>query len=263
MRFFITLFIGSILLYSCGEDEELGLEQIETSCIAEITYEPVFALDFEDSYSTFEGEGPVLASSGLKMTDGIKGLGVCFGPTDTLQYKAFNNISYTQGSLSLWVRPYWWPGENKLYRILYYGTNPKHFELHIDENKLVAMGMNTDDINNQGIRVSFGDASTWEPGQWQHIIYTWSCESLEIYLNGILEDRVNVGFDIPSVSADVFHIGSTLGKEGFNGTIDEVYIFDRVLSQEEVLYYFNEFNAPENSNEISSCEDKLIELRAG
>lgn len=205
----------------------------------------IFHLDFESSLTASNDSRPYY-SGNLQFTSGISGEGICFGRYDTLQYLVADNIDYRQGSLSVWIKPNWSPG-TLLYKILYYGRNPKHFEMHVDENLLVAFGLNSASMDNKDIRVAFGDAFHWQPGEWHHLAYTWSSEEIGLFIDGVLVEKTQVGYEIPEVSDSVFHIGSVDGFEGFDGVMDELSIYKHPLDEAEVssLYQLFEQNISE------------------
>lgn len=211
----------------------------------------IFELDFENDLIG-KGQEPPYNAGELNFTAGINGQGLCFGEGDVLQYVAEANISHSEGTLSVWLKPNWTPGGN-LYKILYYGRNPKHFEMHVDENMLVAFGMNSASMDNQQIKVAFGDAFDWIPGEWHHITYSWSSESIALYIDGRLAERTEVGYEIPAVSDSIFHIGSVDGYEGFNGVMDELKIFDYPLDQEAVFELFEEFQRNMGEPYVENC----------
>ena len=87
------------------------------------------------------------------------------------------------------------------------------------------------------------------PGVWNHVVVTQDDRDYQkIYLNGrkMCEDRFNAStrrenlgmsdsrIDVNAV-ANIFFGGGGVYKSGFNGAIDEVQVWDKALSDEEVL----------------------------
>jgi len=97
-----------------------------------------------------------------------------------------------------------------------------------------------------GIAVSGGpnqfaerySTSTRLVGVWYHIagVYDATADTLDIYINGVADNGVLRGTVPPSqVSPAVnVNIGRRTGGFGFNGVIDEVRIYNRALSAEEI-----------------------------
>lgn len=89
---------------------------------------------------------------------------------------------------------------------------------------------------------------------WVHVVGVYgSDDKMKIYVNGVLKDE-GVVFSRDVSRDDSFTIGrrSYVGAEGyFNGTIDEVKIYDRALSEAEVLELFSEANVFYHSADVS------------
>ena len=256
IKYFIVPTAITIVLGSCLENHVHPLIESENINHGDST-DISFYLNFENGLLSHEKEAPVKDET-LVFTSGISGMGLCFGPNDILQYSAEDNISYSEGALSIWLKPNWYPGDNKLYRILYYGTSPKNFEMHVDENKLIAIGANS--VSHETIRVAYGDGSSWIPGQWHHVVFSWSSKYVKVYIDGKLHEQTTVGYEFPFEDDTVFHIGSVEGKEGFDGVIDEVTIISRELNSDEVREYYDLMKAIIPSEQIiESCEYEICE----
>jgi len=80
------------------------------------------------------------------------------------------------------------------------------------------------------------------PAQWNHIAFTYDGSQLIIYINGAV-DRVvgSVSGAVNANSGQDFWIGSRADISGreFEGTLDEVRIYDRALSGSEISQLFN------------------------
>ncbi len=76
--------------------------------------------------------------------------------------------------------------------------------------------------------------NTFSAGRWYHIIGTWDGTTVKIYVDGVLQATTG------SISGTITHtdkalmIGSTSAAWWFNGTIDNVKIYKRALSADEV-----------------------------
>ncbi|MBN1502253.1 DNRLRE domain-containing protein, partial [Candidatus Woesearchaeota archaeon] len=78
--------------------------------------------------------------------------------------------------------------------------------------------------------------SSWEPDVWYHItaIIDDSANQERLYVNGVLDNNGTTVSNINYVTATDLYIGSTGSTNYFNGTIDEVAIYDSVLSDVEI-----------------------------
>jgi len=80
--------------------------------------------------------------------------------------------------------------------------------------------------------------------EWQHIAFTWdktvASNNAKAYKNGVLVDieTCGVGLDLHATNSDL-NIGWA-GDKYFNGTIDEVRIYNRALSAEEIKNHYNQ-----------------------
>lgn len=76
---------------------------------------------------------------------------------------------------------------------------------------------------------------------WYHVVATYNGSSKKIYINGIKNNALSTSGAIP-VSNKIFTIGAySTGVTPFNGTIDEVVIFNRALSDEEIENLYNSY----------------------
>ncbi len=71
------------------------------------------------------------------------------------------------------------------------------------------------------------------PGQWNHLVVAWSYHRISFYINGVPAGDYLVNFLLGSPLTD-FVIG-----DGFSGEIDEVRVYSRELSYDEVLTRYN------------------------
>jgi hypothetical protein len=76
-------------------------------------------------------------------------------------------------------------------------------------------------------------SSSVSVGTWYHVVATWNGTTQKIYLNGIDEDDEE---DRPIFAGTdaYFEIGASMEGQNFNGSIDEVMVFNRSLSADEI-----------------------------
>jgi hypothetical protein len=75
----------------------------------------------------------------------------------------------------------------------------------------------------------------WEPNVFHHVACTYDGSTMRLYMDGGLVGDLFVG--LPSASSDGVWINS--GGECLDGLIDEVSIYNRALSDEEILEIYN------------------------
>ncbi len=88
--------------------------------------------------------------------------------------------------------------------------------------------------------------ASFESTNWTHIAYTWNknTESLTLYMNG--QDKTDPGGAVSITGSDELTIGRHPSSIKFvNGTIDEVKVYNRSLSQTEIkgLYNLSDFTS--------------------
>ncbi len=86
-----------------------------------------------------------------------------------------------------------------------------------------------------------GANSTVVDGVWQHVSASINGTTLKYYINGVNTDTIT-GWNIGSVTSDVLSIGGYSGApsgDRFNGSIDEVKIYNYALTAEQVKTEYN------------------------
>jgi len=95
-----------------------------------------------------------------------------------------------------------------------------------------------------GMRNSTSDqvesSYTFDPtlGEWYHIAGTYNGSHIQLYFNGTLRDTDYLGGNLENTELDLTIGAGVLGDSPFNGTIDEVRIYPRALSAEEILCHY-------------------------
>lgn len=95
-------------------------------------------------------------------------------------------------------------------------------------------------FHDRGATNQLTSAAVVTSGTWQHVVVTGGIHGLEIYLNGTRIASSTTSYGSPN-TASALQIGAEpLYGEYFNGAIDEVLIYDRVLSQGEITMLHND-----------------------
>jgi len=73
--------------------------------------------------------------------------------------------------------------------------------------------------------------------EWQHIAASFNAvtKTLKIYVNGVEVNTINNFHDISYTTGNGFTIGSMQGTNLFNGSIDEVHVYDSALTDGDIL----------------------------
>ena len=79
----------------------------------------------------------------------------------------------------------------------------------------------------------------WVPRQsWHHVALVRDGTNLAVYLDGRLEPEISGGTAPPPATDQVFIGGRSDGQYNFEGRIDEVAIYTRTLSAEEIHAHY-------------------------
>lgn len=79
-------------------------------------------------------------------------------------------------------------------------------------------------------------------GKWHNIVSTYDKESVKIYFDGILKISQKIKLDVPIVAAPIyFGLDNLVGADNryWRGQLDDIRIYNRALSQEEINYLAN------------------------
>ncbi len=198
-------------------------------------------------YSGYGNDGAI---NGSGSTAGKFGGALSFDGTEVIEIQHHASISInTPYSISAWIKPSDVSGMNiitskdeavwEMMMLISNGGLYVGFENCADDNFLGLGGIITVD-------------------NWQHIVYIYNGSRVLGYINGV--EVINAdGSGTPCVSGYSLGIGDS--KHGisypFNGVIDEVLIFNRVLSSAEISALYS---SSSYANNFTSLEDESYEF---
>ncbi|MCL6579097.1 MAG: DUF2341 domain-containing protein, partial [Candidatus Bathyarchaeota archaeon] len=113
--------------------------------------------------------------------------------------------------------------------------------LQHDSNGHLIVQMNFGDPTPQGITIY----NVFTPGNWHHIAMTYDHSYLRVYVNGIERGNLSENRNINTATESIW-IGNA--QWFFNGTIDEVAIYNRALSATEIAQHYNASGYIERQN---------------
>lgn len=168
-------------------------------------------------------------SGGVTITDGIKGRGCGFdGINDAINISK-TAVASSNLSMFMWIRPTSMPVRMGLIDI----TVKNFFEVGNGRIEVYGYEFGTPQwVNGAAVTVN----------TWQHVGFTWNGTSLRIYQDGVDTGGSN------ALTGKMYYTGveSTIGARmivsgdrWFNGSIDEVLVYNRTLSASEVLALYN------------------------
>lgn len=183
--------------------------------------------------------------------DGVSGKAIKIGGTKEAQCSYSvpikENLDFSTGSISLWVKPLDWDGKIS-----------RHFNIFIraadDKNTMLVYKF----FNSENMRFLNGflnqDRSTfidglirfWQKEQWHHVAVVWTTEDIQMYLDGKLTNSKKLRYPIEKSSCKG---NLSIGPEGWNdgaegsSLIDELKIFSTPLTQQEITKLYREFSS--------------------
>lgn len=134
-------------------------------------------------------------------------------------------------TLSAWVKPGTQTGSERV--IL--GRAGCHGGLVANSSNQFSFNVAATDCWTSGIALSSGTISNWT--SWHHIVGVYSNKSVKIYVDGILKNSGTLSGSMFNYDNGMY-IGA-IGSYGFNGLIDEVKIYNKALTADEVKQDYN------------------------
>ena len=137
------------------------------------------------------------------------------------------NWSANAGTIALWARAEDFSGTRYLFGHTI-GSWSNRIQLYVNEGNL---GLGLGDSHTKHANIQTLNVNTW-----YHITLTWDGTNYVVYINGVA--RANgpyTGLTALSTLADIGNNGNTSYRdEAFNGIIDEVRVYDRALTVDEL-----------------------------
>jgi len=186
-------------------------------------------MDFDDGTAddkSVYGNDGVITGADCSV-DGIDGKGCSFDGAGNYIYADWVDFTVTKHSIEFWVNVneldnYW----QDLVGISL-GNDLNRFHIRRDTNEIVW-------YNIQNGCGTLNSGFVPEVGQWYHVVGTYDGTNARIYINGDFKKS----FGCTNMATST---GLSIGgpSEYFNGTIDELAIYSKALSGEEILEHYN------------------------
>jgi len=95
--------------------------------------------------------------------------------------------------------------------------------------------------------ISFGSLTTNENfpiNSWKHVLLVKESNYYKLYIDNNLQGSYNAGTNSPDVQSSIFfgNLSPGYGNEGFFGSLDDIAIWNRALSQQEITALYNASN---------------------
>ena len=219
----------------------------------------LFHADF-DSYLTHasfaRGEkkaGGIAPDLQLRMSNGAgsRNAVVLENRTERVVYALKDNFNPACGTVSLWVKPENWQPDTKSYKVFFQIREPGFTFLiyKLRENRQVCFYIQ---IGKKTYSVS-RNITDWKPGVWHKLDAVWDSSHMKLYVDGRSAEKrmtrkLGADFKMPkpfsrgAITLDEFAYWGTLPNE--RTAYDEVKIYDRVLSDSEILAAYEKVVPP-------------------
>jgi len=154
-------------------------------------------------------------------------------------------LKQRQATISLWFKM-----DNQVYSGKGYNANPiivtkTHLGNDFNEAYCISYELYGERITASSYHVESSDTlhanirsiNAIKPGEWYHVVMFYNDSIIGMYLNGELQNKVIKNFPTTFLAQDSVILGYSASPKNvrfFNGTIDDVEIYNRVLSPEEI-----------------------------
>jgi hypothetical protein len=238
-----------------------GVRDLAGNTMASPVLTPViYSPDIEDGlvarWSFDEGTGATAfdsastnhaAISGATWGNGVSGPAVTMDSANDYINAGTLDPSASDLTLSLWVN---WRGPSGGYQVIMAkreqwaaASMRWQFYRHVD---------GTLRFERQGVSASFGMGIP-QTNTWCHLSVTKSGSNVTLYVNGSAAATTRMSFGANAQARMLIGNSQVGGSESFNGAIDEVRVYDRALSADEVQQVFAASAAPGSTDANSNA----------
>ncbi|MDP2924836.1 MAG: LamG domain-containing protein [Nanoarchaeota archaeon] len=227
---------------------------------------------FEGNADDTSGNGNNGIVNGARLTSGKSGLGYIFnGKNDYIEVPNSNSLMLTsEFSISFWI--YRMQDSTNNWERIISKSNTSDYDYWVqftktDNGKKIEVGIKKEDrkyiylIGNSSITLN----------TWTHITVIKNTTGFEIYINGTRDAAGISSLEIPPFSSTMgnaktssdknFYIGKLTSNYNFNGTIDEVRIWNRALTSEEIKNEYNGASGIFNGLKLNCADDEKTVVR--
>ena len=210
----------------------------------------LFLLHADDSTRTSAAHSAAGRGSG-DVCPGRWGSALAVADGGRLAYARQGHLDLNEGAIEMWVAPRA-DGADKVYadldHVLFLYRAANGDELRVAQSRSIGVMYGGGNVRGQWQSAYGSQASTrgWAAGEWHHVVFTWSAAGnfMRFYVDGVRTADTNERhYWAPEATSDRF----TLGTAQY--LIDEVRIFSRPLSPDEIRTNAQRSAAPRN-NEV-------------
>lgn len=121
-------------------------------------------------------------------------------------------------------------------------ANPSNWEVYLKNLKPTFTKWITSPTNYQELI----GTNTVPLSQWHHIVYTYSSNNVKIYLNGVLNSSFT-NVTLVNFNSGLYYFGASISgtSQYYNGKLDDIGIWSRSLTQQEITNLYNSVGSNE------------------
>ena len=138
-----------------------------------------------------------------------------------------------------------------------YNNIHQQYALKVDSNSKLYFLAGDKLFESNGINYSSSNVNN---GQWTHTLVSYDGNKLKLYLNGNLDYENQIIDNFPESPSSVAFIGNSWGANNdfFPGQIDDVGIWNRALTEQEIQNLYTSFTGDIILNGLVSAENNQI-----
>jgi hypothetical protein len=181
-----------------------------------------------------QGHAMIMSDSALRSAAGYRGRGLAFPNGAAHAVVSTPTVSSWNGATIMgWVRP---QGDNTSYETMWASKQFRFYSKH-DQGRVA---FHYEPAAGQNGGCSFTTGQRHPLGAWLHVALVLHPSANRIYVDGVEEGSCNSAPSGATPEDTSFSIGGDVvsgigGIDNYNGSIDEVKIFKRVLTREEIV----------------------------
>lgn len=229
------------LLAWCGVLACTVMSQVEAQEKEVIFYAP---FDGTAKAAFAQGKAEPEKAERIKFVPGLRGQAVIVEEDGTLIYSTANNLTKDRGSVEIWVSPLWNATDTEdkqVTRYLFRDSGPESEPSDTVRLKFIWWPGKITDLS-YDLRERLWQPTPcngWQKGQWHQVVATWDCQvGMRLYIDGNLRrfrwNEATTDFTFEPKTYPQMYIGCHGNRYQAKAAVDEVRIYDRMLSRQEV-----------------------------
>ncbi len=198
--------------------------------------------DLVCDYSTFDNNGTIVNSPVWTSSGYLEGAYEFDGVDDYIEINRDSEFNFSDGegfTVMAWVNPKDLVS-NRGCIVNHYTTtlDNRAWDLQVYNGQARFVGCHNG--TSESCKYAYSGVEINESGVWHHVAGTWNGTHLQIYVDGVAEDSTPPAMsNIHNPTNRDVRIGYCISGYLYNGTIDEVMIFNRSLSDAQISTIYN------------------------